>query len=73
MIEKSLSPAAITDNLGTLFIGQRILYYPRLPSTNDIAKHQAQQGAIEGTVVIAKPSSSYRMHPETKAMTMNVG
>jgi BirA family biotin operon repressor/biotin-[acetyl-CoA-carboxylase] ligase len=58
MIEKSLSPAAITDNLGTRFIGQRILYYPRVPSTNDIAKRQAQQGAVEGTIVIADEQTS---------------
>ena len=53
MIESNLSPAAITDNLGTHFIGQKILYHPRLTSTNDIAKRQIQQGATEGTVVIA--------------------
>jgi len=58
MVENSLSPAAITDNLETRFIGQRILYYPRLPSTNDIAKRQAQQGAVEGTVVIADEQSA---------------
>jgi BirA family biotin operon repressor/biotin-[acetyl-CoA-carboxylase] ligase len=58
MIEKSLSPAAITDNLETRFIGQRILYYPKLPSTMDTAKRQAQQGAVEGTVVIADEQTS---------------
>lgn len=58
MTENSLSPATITDNLGTRFIGQRILYHPRLPSTNDIAKRQAQQGAAEGTVVIADEQSA---------------
>jgi BirA family biotin operon repressor/biotin-[acetyl-CoA-carboxylase] ligase len=54
MVENSLSPAAITDNLATRFIGQRVIYYPRLTSTMDIAKHQAQQGAREGTVIVAE-------------------
>ncbi len=58
MVENSLSPAAITDNLETRFIGQRTLYYPRLPSTMDIAKRQAQQGAAEGTIVIAEEQTS---------------
>jgi hypothetical protein len=53
MVENSLSPAAITNNLDTRFIGQRVIYYPRLTSTMDVAKREAQQGAIEGTVVIA--------------------
>jgi BirA family biotin operon repressor/biotin-[acetyl-CoA-carboxylase] ligase len=53
MKESSLSPAAITDNLGTRFIGQRVIYYPSLTSTNDVAKQKAQQGAKEGTVIVA--------------------
>jgi len=53
MVENSLSPASITDNLETHFIGQRVIYYPRLTSTMDVAKQEAQRGAAEGTVVIA--------------------
>jgi len=53
MVENSLSPTAITDNLETHFIGQRVIYFPRLTSTMVVAKRQAQQGATEGTVVIA--------------------
>jgi BirA family biotin operon repressor/biotin-[acetyl-CoA-carboxylase] ligase len=55
-----LSPAAITDNLGTRFIGQRVIYYPSLTSTNDVAKREAQQGAIEGTVVVADEQTAGR-------------
>jgi len=55
-----LSPAAITDNLGTRFIGQRVIYYPRLPSTMDVAKRQAQQGATEGTVIVAGEQTAGR-------------
>ena len=53
MIEDSLSPASITNNLDTRFIGQRVIYYPRLTSTMDVAKREAEQGAAEGTIVVA--------------------
>jgi BirA family biotin operon repressor/biotin-[acetyl-CoA-carboxylase] ligase len=53
MMEDSLSPASITNNLDTHFIGQRVIYYPRLTSTMDVAKREAQQGAAEGTIVVA--------------------
>ena len=49
----SLSPAFITDNLGTHFIGQRVIYYPSLASTMDVARREAEQGTAEGTVVVA--------------------
>ena len=49
----SLSPAAITNNLKTRFIGQRVIYYPSLASTMEVAKQEAQQGAAEGTIIIA--------------------
>ena len=53
MVENSLSPAAITNNLETRFIGQRVIYYPSLSSTMEVAKQEAQKGAAEGTVIIA--------------------
>jgi BirA family biotin operon repressor/biotin-[acetyl-CoA-carboxylase] ligase len=53
MAENSLSPAAITNNLETRFIGQRVIYYPSLASTMEVAKREAQQGAAEGTIIIA--------------------
>jgi BirA family biotin operon repressor/biotin-[acetyl-CoA-carboxylase] ligase len=53
MVENSLSPAAITNNLETRFIGQRVVYYPSLPSTMEVAKREAQQGTAEGTIIIA--------------------
>ncbi len=52
MTEDSLFPASITKDLEARFVGQRVLYYPSLTSTNDIAKQEAQQGAAEGTVII---------------------
>jgi BirA family biotin operon repressor/biotin-[acetyl-CoA-carboxylase] ligase len=60
MGESSLSPLAITDNLGTRFIGQRVIYYPSLPSTNDAAKEEAQKGAKEGTVIVADEQTAGR-------------
>jgi BirA family biotin operon repressor/biotin-[acetyl-CoA-carboxylase] ligase len=59
-MKESLSPAAITNNLGTRFIGQRVFYHPSLPSTMDEAKRQAQQGAMEGTVIIAGEQTAGR-------------
>ena len=49
-----LSPASVTGSLDTRFIGQRVIYYPSLASTNEVAKREAQQGAAEGTIVIAR-------------------
>ncbi|MCD6299615.1 MAG: biotin--[acetyl-CoA-carboxylase] ligase, partial [Dehalococcoidales bacterium] len=53
VMEESLVPASITSNLETRFIGQRVIYHPRLASTMAVAKREAQQGAAEGTIVVA--------------------
>jgi BirA family biotin operon repressor/biotin-[acetyl-CoA-carboxylase] ligase len=55
-----LSPAAITANLGTRLIGQRVIYHPSLPSTMDEARRQAQKGAKEGTVIVAGEQTAGR-------------
>jgi BirA family biotin operon repressor/biotin-[acetyl-CoA-carboxylase] ligase len=60
MAESRLSAAAITDNLKTELIGQRVIAYPRLTSTNDIAKREAKKGAREGTVVVAGEQTAGR-------------
>jgi len=60
MVENNLSPASITSNLGTNFIGQRVLYYPSLTSTMEVAKQEAQLGAVDGTVVIAGEQTAGR-------------
>ncbi len=60
MAEKDLLPASITSNLGTHFIGQRVIYYPSLTSTMAIAKQEAQLGAVEGTAVIADEQTAGR-------------
>ncbi len=60
MIENNLSPASITSNLGTHFVGQRVICYPSLTSTMEVAKQEAQLGAVEGTVVIADEQTAGR-------------
>jgi BirA family biotin operon repressor/biotin-[acetyl-CoA-carboxylase] ligase len=60
MLENSLSPAAITDNLDTRFIGRKVICYLKLTSTNDIAKRRAQQGSREGTVIVAEEQTAGR-------------
>ena len=59
-MKDSLSVASITHNLDTRFIGREIVYYPRVTSTNELAKEKAKQGALEGTVVIAGEQTAGR-------------
>ena len=61
MAENNLSPASITDNLETRFIGQRVIYYPSLASTMEVAKREAaRRRAAEGTVIIADEQTGGR-------------
>ena len=53
-------PALITGKLDTRFIGQKIIYFPKLSSTMDVARSKARQGAVEGTVIIAGEQTSGR-------------
>jgi len=56
----NLSPAVITGGLATRFIGQRVVYYPSLTSTMEVAKQEAQRGAAEGTIVLADEQTAGR-------------
>jgi BirA family biotin operon repressor/biotin-[acetyl-CoA-carboxylase] ligase len=58
MVGNNLSPAFITRNLGTRFIGRRALYFSRLSSTMEVARREAQQGAVEGTVIVAEEQTA---------------
>jgi len=60
MVEDIISPAAITDGLETRFIGQRVIYYPRLASTMAAAKWEARRGTAAGTVVITDEQTAGR-------------
>ncbi|MBN1176048.1 MAG: biotin--[acetyl-CoA-carboxylase] ligase [Dehalococcoidales bacterium] len=53
MALRKLSSSSITRGLTTGFIGQNVIYHPRLPSTMDAARHEARRGIPEGTVIIA--------------------
>jgi len=45
--------ASTSRGLKTTFIGQKVIYYPALPSTMDAARQAVRQGAADGTVIIA--------------------
>ena len=53
MVADDFSSEAITSGLETRFIGQRVIYQPKLASTMEAAKAESRRGAPEGTVVIA--------------------
>jgi len=60
MVENSLSAELITQDLETRFVGQRVIYYPSLASTMEVARREAQQGAAEGTVILADEQTAGR-------------
>ncbi len=60
MADDTLSAEAITRDLGTRLVAQKVLYYPSLTSTMDIARQQARQGTLEGTVIIADEQTAAR-------------
>ena len=47
-------PHKLKDDLSTSYIGQEIHYFREVDSTNEVAKRLAEEGAAEGTVVIAE-------------------
>lgn len=49
-----LSPEIIRRGLVTEFMGQEIICYQSIGSTNEVAKELAKQGAPQGTLVIAE-------------------
>ncbi|OGN87018.1 MAG: biotin--[acetyl-CoA-carboxylase] ligase [Chloroflexi bacterium RBG_13_46_14] len=55
-----LSAELILDGLDTRMVGQRILYYPSVTSTNEIARLEAGRGIPEGAVVIADEQTAGR-------------
>ncbi|MBI4185887.1 MAG: biotin--[acetyl-CoA-carboxylase] ligase [Chloroflexi bacterium] len=55
-----LSPDSITENLGTRFVGRKIMYYESLGSTMEVARQEARRGAAEGTAVIAAEQTAGR-------------
>lgn len=53
-----IRPSKVKENLRTRILGQRVLYFRTLPSTNDIAKELALRGVNEGTVVVAETQTT---------------
>jgi len=51
---------SVSLGLDTRFIGQKIIYFPQLSSTMDVARSEARQGVSEGTVIIAGEQTSGR-------------
>ena len=60
MPEKLLTPILITRGLNTRCIGQRVLVFPTVSSTMDIARQEALNKAPEGTAVIAERQTAGR-------------
>jgi BirA family biotin operon repressor/biotin-[acetyl-CoA-carboxylase] ligase len=60
IIMEELSANKITEGLKTKRMGQKVVYYPTLPSTMDTAREKARQGEEEGTVVIAGEQTAGR-------------
>lgn len=55
-----LTPEQISSGLKTRVLGRHIVYYEKTDSTNNIAKKLADQGAEEGTIVVAEEQTSGR-------------
>lgn len=58
--KEDLSSLSGGPGLPTAIIGRRVLYFATIASTMDVARQQAQAGAIEGTVVIAGEQTAGR-------------
>lgn len=57
-MKDELSPVSITSGLKTRFVGQRVVHYPRLSSTMEVAKREVLAGAEEGMVIIAEEQTA---------------
>ena len=55
-----LSEQAIEEGLSTKVVGRHIVYRERVDSTNNVAKKLADEGAPEGTIVVAEEQTGGR-------------
>jgi BirA family biotin operon repressor/biotin-[acetyl-CoA-carboxylase] ligase len=55
-----LSSHEISQGLRTRFLGRHLVYLPEVESTNEVARRLGQEGAAEGTLVIADYQSGGR-------------
>ena len=59
-MRSDISLDGIIQGLTTHFIGREVLYYPTVSSTMDIARKAANEGASEGTIVVADEQTKGR-------------
>lgn len=69
MLEDQLSADSVSANMKTKFVGQHVIYYPSVDSTNAAAKEQARLGAVDGTIVIAEEQTAGRGRRERTWLT----
>jgi BirA family biotin operon repressor/biotin-[acetyl-CoA-carboxylase] ligase len=55
-----MTSESVKNGLETRYIGQRVIYFPRLSSTMEVAEQEAKRKAVEGTVVIAEEQTAGR-------------
>lgn len=55
---EELTPEIIREGLATEFVGQNIVYFESIGSTNEVAKALAAKDAPEGTLVIAEEQTA---------------
>lgn len=55
---EELTPGRIREGLATKFVGQKIVYYESIGSTNEVARGLVDKGAPEGTLVIAEEQTA---------------
>ncbi len=53
-----ISAELVTAGLGTRFIGQKVIHFPRHGSTMEAVREAARQASAEGTVVIAEAQTA---------------
>lgn len=57
-MKEELSAVSVSSGLDTRFIGKRVVYYQKLPSTMAVAKEEVLAGAEEGTAIIAEEQTA---------------
>lgn len=66
-----LSEKAILDGLQTKFVGRPVVYRERVDSTNNVAKKLADQGAPEGTIIVAEEQTG-RARPHQSDLPLSL-
>jgi BirA family biotin operon repressor/biotin-[acetyl-CoA-carboxylase] ligase len=59
-MSQEFSLEAFQARLATRYVGRRLLYYPSLASTQDVARQEAESGAPEGATILADRQTAGR-------------